>query len=97
MRKPTIPPPETSEEEKRRRFFYAMLEANLYDATIEWVCPYYRLAASHTTHPLDERRPGQDVAADYWPPILVKTLVHRCQRRRPQQIQQFQAQIEPLY
>jgi ubiquinone/menaquinone biosynthesis C-methylase UbiE len=40
---PIKPVPEISEQEKRRRFFYAMLEAQLYDATIEWVCPYYRL------------------------------------------------------
>jgi ubiquinone/menaquinone biosynthesis C-methylase UbiE len=43
MRKPTQSPPAITETEKRRRFFYAMLEAKLYDATIEWVCPYYRL------------------------------------------------------
>ena len=43
MRMPSKLSPDISEEEKRRRFFYAMLEANLYDATIEWVCPYYRL------------------------------------------------------
>jgi len=43
MQKAMKPPRQISEEEKRRCFFYAMLEANLYDATIEWVCPYYRL------------------------------------------------------
>ena len=43
MPKHIKPLPQIIEEEKRRRFFYAMLEAQLYDATIEWVCPYYRL------------------------------------------------------
>ncbi len=43
MRVSKTPHSGISEQEKRRRYFFAMAEANLYDATIESVCPQYKL------------------------------------------------------